>query len=115
MPSIDYVEKINDHREPINRSLKSKLNKFFKQFPHLVEGCILRKNFDRASYALILEGSDLYNELNDGIGEYAYAMFEQNGTKPNTWAVHTAFHNAFNGSGYFPEMINSCVVGFYKD
>ncbi len=96
---MSAVDTINEDKEPINRKLKAALNKFFKQYPNSVEGCILKKDWERADYALIIESSDLYHYLQ---GEYG-------------WDVHTAFHNAFDGTGFFPEMQNSCVVGFYKD
>lgn len=100
MKTPSAVDSINDHQERINGKLKSALNKFFKRHPECVEGCILRKNWDRADYALIIESSDLYYHLN-GI-DYG-------------WAVHTDFHNSFRDTGYFPEMQNSCTIGFYKD
>ena len=96
---MNYVDEINDFNDPINNKLKGALNKFFKKYPSAVEGCILRKDWDGAPYALIIESSSLYHYLQ---GEYG-------------WEAHTTFHNIFVGTGWFPEMMNSCVVGFYKD
>lgn len=90
---------INDQSVTINPKLKTALNRFFKEYDSCLEFCILRKDWDGAPYALIIEESDLYYHLQ---GEYG-------------WTIHTAFHEAFKGTGYHPEMINSCVVGFYKD
>lgn len=92
------VDHINDFEDSINGKLKKALNAFFKKYPSCVEGCILRKDWDGADYALIIEESDLYSYLS---GEYG-------------WDVHTDFHNAFDNTDYFPEKMNSCVVGFYK-
>ena len=96
---IDFVKQINDHNSPINPKLKKALNDFFNEFYLCVEGCILRRDWEGADYALIIESSNLYSYLS---GEYG-------------WNVHTAFHEAFDKSGFFPENINSCVVGFYKN
>jgi hypothetical protein len=97
----DFVKEINDFGEPINRTLKARLNKFFKKYPDYAEGCILRKDWERADYALIIESSYLHEFLN-----YGYSV---------GWTVHSDFHDAFKDSGFFPEMQNSCVVGFYRD
>jgi hypothetical protein len=95
---MDFTKAMNDQRSPINPKLKKALNKFFSEVD-CASGCILRKDWEGADYALIIEESDLYYHLQ---GEYG-------------WNVHTAFHKAFDGTGFFPEMQNSCVVGFYKD
>lgn len=96
---IDYVESINDRDGKIPAKLKKALNKFFKNVEGAVDGCIIRTNWDGAPVALIIESSDMYSYLS---GEYG-------------WSVHTKFYNSFKGTGYSPEMMNSCVVGFYKD
>jgi hypothetical protein len=96
---IDYVEQINDHGSRIPAKLKKALNKFFKAHEECVEGCNIRANWDGAPIALIIESSYLYNYLS---GEYG-------------WSVHTDFHKAFKNTGYFPESMNSCVIGFYKN
>jgi hypothetical protein len=99
MRNPSAVDSINDHDERINGKLKSALNKFFKRYPNTIEGCILRKNWDGADYALIIESSDLYYHLQGVYG----------------WTVHTDFYNSFGSTGFHPEMQNSCTVGFYKD
>ena len=78
------------------------------------EGAKLVENFDGCQWALIIEESPLYEELNYGLNEGAYEAASL-GCKVTPWAVHTAFMNAFKGTGYHPEMKNSCVVGFYRD
>lgn len=95
---IDYVEQINDQGGKVPAKLKKALNKFFADVD-CVDGCVIRVDWDDRPISLIIESSDLYSYLS---GEYG-------------WEVHTKFHNAFDGTGYFPEMVNSCVVGFYKD
>lgn len=98
---IDYVEQINDRCDLIPAKLKKALNSFFNSVEGSAEGCIIRTNWNdySASVVLIIESSIMYDYLQ---GEYG-------------WSVHTKFYNAFSGTGYHPEMINSCVVGFYKD
>jgi hypothetical protein len=89
----------NDQRVSVNRQLKAALNRFFTKHPSYAEGCVIRKDFDGAPYALVVESSMLYDALQ---GEYG-------------WSIHTAFYNSFNDTGFHPEMMNACVVGFYKD
>ena len=97
--NITLVDHMNDQDSPINAKLKSTLNRFFKQYPETAEGCIIRRDWDGYEYVLIIEESSLYYHLQ---GEYG-------------WAIHTAFHNEFVNSGFYPEMINSCQIAFYKD
>lgn len=92
-----YTEHVGDSKIP--RKFRKALDAFFSRHPELAEGCVLRSPWDGAPIALIIESSTLYDHLQ---GEYG-------------WDVHTDFHNAFKGTGYFPEMMNSCTVGFYKD
>jgi hypothetical protein len=95
----DFVATINDHQVKVPAKLKKALNTFFARVD-CVEGCLIRKDWDHhAPYALIIESSTLYHYLE---GEYG-------------WDVHTIFYNSFKNTGYHPEMLNSCVVGFYKD
>lgn len=110
----DFVQNINTKNAKIPAKLKSALNKFFKKNEFIADGCILLKDFDRAPFALVIESSALYEELNYGGGDWIYDA-RALGLKVEPWGVHTEFHNAFKNSGYAPEMINSCVVGFYKD
>jgi hypothetical protein len=95
---IDYVEKMMDQGGKVPAKLKKALNKFFSEVD-CSEGCIIRVNWDGHPICLIFESSDLYSYLS---GEFG-------------WGVHTKFHDAFAGTGYYPEMVNSCVVSFYKD
>lgn len=92
------IDTINDQGTPINRQLKSALNTFFNRHPDCLEGCIFRRNWEGADYALIIESSDLYSYLS---GEFG-------------WAVHTDFYETFDGTNFSVEKINSCVIGFYK-
>lgn len=94
----DYIKMISDF--PVNRKLKSALNKFFNKYDYMLDECIFRKNWEGANYALIIEGSSLFHHLNGYSG---------------SWDIHTEFYNAFDKCGFHPEMMNSCVVAFYKD
>ena len=95
----DFVAEINDFDATINGKLKTKLNSFFNKNPEYAEGCILRKDWDGAPYALIIESSMLYSALS---GEFG-------------WNTHTKFYDTFIASGWIAEPMNSCVIGFYKD
>lgn len=94
---MDFVSQINDQNARINPSLKKALNKFFKEVD-CVEGCILRRDWDGRPYTLIIESSYLYDYLS---GEFG-------------WSIHDKFFKSFEKCDYSPEMVNSCVVGFYK-
>jgi hypothetical protein len=95
----DLVKTINDFEVKLPAKLKKALNKFFNEVD-CAEGCTIRGGWDyNAPYALIIESSSLYHYLQ---GEYG-------------WDVHTKFYNAFKGTGYHPDMLDSCTVGFYKD
>lgn len=97
----DFVAQINDRGAKVPAKLKTALNKFFNDVD-CAEGCILRSGKEQgetADIVLIIESSDLFSYLT---GEYG-------------WSVHTKFMNAFTNTGYCMEMLNSCVVGFYKD
>ena len=96
---IDYVEQMNDWGGKVPTKLKKALNKFFNEVEGAAEGCVIRVDWDGAPVALIIESSPMYHYLEGYYG----------------WSIHTKFHNAFGGTGYHPEMMNSCVVGFYKD
>lgn len=96
---MDAVKIMNDQMSKINPKLKKALNKFFTEYEDCIEGCIIRKDFDGADYSLIIESSNLYRYLS---GEYG-------------WSIHTKFYEAFDGSGYFAEAKNSCVINFYKE
>lgn len=112
---MSAMDKLNVDGEKINRKFSASINRFFKQFPYLLEGCKLKKNWDRADYALIIEESPLHDELNYGYSDGAIYAFEELGVHIKAWEVHTAFHEAFRRCDYHPEMMNSCVVGFYKN
>lgn len=93
---MNFVKSINDNQCKIPRALSGALNRFFAKQPECVEGCVVKMS---DVPMLIVECSILYDFLQ---GEYG-------------WAIHTEFYNSFRGTGYHPEMINACVVGFYKD
>jgi hypothetical protein len=115
MKYTTLIETINYEGEPINRKLSAAINKFFKNHKYMLEGCVWKKNFNGADYALIIESSNLYEELNYGYSDGAIYAFEELGIPIKAWEVHTKFHEAFRNCGFHPEMMNSCVVGFYKD
>jgi hypothetical protein len=92
------IDSINDQGCNINPKLKSALNNFFNRHPECLEGCIFRKDWEGADYALIIESSDLYSYMS---GEFG-------------WEVHTDFYETFNHSNFSVEKMNSCVIGFYK-
>lgn len=99
---IDYIKSINDLDVKFpskTKKLITALNKFFNQYPLLVDGCLIRSNWDDVDIALIIESSTLYHYLQ---GEYG-------------WEMHTKFYNSFDNTGYHPDPINDCVIGFYKD
>jgi len=96
---MNYVNQINDQRTVTPRAVSSCFNKFFKKHPDLVDGCIIRNDWDSYKCMLIIESSDLYHYMQGSYG----------------WEIHADFYNAFEGSGWYPEMINSCQIGFYKD
>jgi hypothetical protein len=101
LKKLTAVNTINPHCVRVPVSLAKSLNGFFKKYPYLLEGCTIRDNWDYgAKFALIIEESPLYDFLNYGceLG----------------WDVHTAWHESFKGCNWHPEMINSCVVGFYE-
>ena len=75
----------------------------------------MKKDFDGAQYALIIESSSLYQELNYGCSDGVIDLFESMGTPINMWQVHSDFFDAFSKTGFCAEMMNSCVVGFYKN
>ena len=98
---IDLVSNANFKCKKITPTLKKTLNSFFNQVD-CIEGCDLYKGSDldyNAPYVLIIEESILYNYL---AGEYG-------------WDVHTKFYDAFKGSSWHAEPINSCVIGFYRN
>lgn len=98
---INFVSKMNDRNAKVPAKLKIALNKFFNEVD-CAEGCIIRdtkEHGEKGSIVLIIESSILYSFLE---GEYG-------------WSVHTKFYNSFDDCGYNPEMINSCIVGFFKD
>jgi hypothetical protein len=96
---MNFVRSINDREGKIPRAISGALNRFFGKHPLCAEGCIIRESYLSNPVTLIVESSILYDFLQ---GEYG-------------WDVHTEFYRAFEGTGYRPEMINACVVGFYKD
>lgn len=101
MKKVDHVSACNVNFHKIPAKLKKSLNNFFNEVD-CAEGCGLYKGSDleySAPFVLIIEDSILYDYLS---GEYG-------------WSVHTKFYDAFEGTGFRPEMINSCAVGFYKD
>lgn len=97
---MNYANQMNDQGTVTPRGVSAALNKFFRKHPEMAEGCIIRNEWDGCRCMLIIESSQLYYELN------GYA---------SNWDAHTDFYEAFEGSGWFPEPINSCQVGFYKD
>ena len=97
---MDFEDKMCDQgKERVNRSLRTTINKFFKKYPDYAESCIFRKDWDGREYTLIIEDSLMWSALN---GEYG-------------WDIYTAWHKAFDGCEYYPEMQNSCVVNFWKN
>jgi len=101
MAKRDFVKEMDDQGGRFPAKLRKALNDFFSKHPEQAEGCIARVKWDgNGDVCLIIESSQLYDELNG----YGFS-----------WDVHTAFYDSFNGCGYHPEMVNSCIVGFYKD
>lgn len=99
---IDYLTGINDWRVKVPAKLGKALNKYFSKWEYAADGCKLREGSHVGSAAplcLIIEESSMYHYMQ---GEYG-------------WEAHTDWHNAFNGTGWHPEMQNSCVICFYKD
>lgn len=95
----NFVNKMNDQGTVTPRKVSATLNAFFKKYPDYADGCIIRNDWDGYKCMLIIESSLMYSAL---MGEYG-------------WGVHDDFYTSFEGTGWHPEMINSCQVGFYKD
>lgn len=103
MAKTDHVKAMSQqYGAKVPAKLKSALNHFFNLHDEVVDGLIFQPGYMQGSNApvvLIIESSFLYDYLQ---GDYG-------------WAMHTAWHNQFDGSGYYPEMINSCQIAFYKE
>lgn len=114
----DYVKQINPNKIRLPRALKTAVNTFFNKHPYMLENCkIYSKDHERcnAIACLVFEGSPMYEELNYGYGEGSYLAAEYTGTKVKYWEIQNDFLVALRSAGYYYELLNCCVLGFYED